>query len=1489
MTVLGNKYARSTIVVFLAFVLVATQGVITDIPPKEPMIPYLPGNIKDLSEDQDHDSIIISSNADFELQRWPGEGTEASPYIISGLEISDHIAGIRIESTSAHFIVEDCHFQPDDYGALDGLYISDATNGVIRNNTLDGCGIRIVYSNLIEVSSNRIRNSGQYGISIQHCFDTKVNHNFIEQSDVDGIRMTSSSQCTFSGNMISDCSIGISVLNGQSSEFSCNSIRNAESYGIEITSGDNNQLYANLLDSEKEAIDNGLSNQWDDGQCIGNYWRNQPESDHVSIPGISGSEDRYPLEIDWSVDWYWVFPIYHLPAFYQFPLPYGETANQNRFSWIIWSYPGSLLIYRNETVLVNRTLEGSGIFSLDAAVLADGNYNYHISISSEVEYGGGGFEYAVSVINDVFVTYPDQPENLAVSVIGHQLNLTWNPPSDDGGNPIVEYIVYRGYKPEEMSHRAMIQVGEIFSEDISNISSFVFYAVSAVNWLGEGERSRCISNYGEHDRIMINGNADFLNQGWPGDGTESNPYNISCVFIQSNTTGISICDVDSYFVISQCWITFDGDWGESTYGIELEDVTNGHIESTTIANIKEGIRIFGSQNCTVVNCTTYGSQVQIYIEFSEYCTIADSHFDIPWSAIGVYLNESRFIDIVGINFSTTSYSPYGIVAYSSDNCSITNCTIDNLNNALQVERCHNLLISHSKITNCRNGISIIESVGITAADCEILWPAPAATGIRFQESSICNFQNLILGNVSVDIDGYNYTHWDHNFSNVSIDGLQVGYFFGEEDISIECTNLSQCFISYCNGVNLTGCEITYWDYGIRIMNSSSVRIQNLMRERLEIRNSSSIEVQNMSVDYFTLQYSNSINLSSLTINDLFMRYSDNCEISMLEVSGETSNFDLSFCNNIRIVQFEIENEPSWIGGAANLYRCFNVTLQGGIYNSTYYNFHIYSSTNCEIIDVHLTYPIRISQSNDSSVINCLLSYDKGTNMHLDHSINATIEDCVFRGGGLEIAGQERHHWYHRIVQNTLNDRPVVYITNESNLEFINPQFGQLILVNCQQVFLQSNHFLNTSYGFQLAYCREVEIQDINMDKEYASSSFSSPHLYRCDQIRISNILFHCLQTTFRFDWCTQVEVDNCGITQCDGIRFEGNPINCVIRNCLFSRTDGVWISDGTMCAIIGNLFDLGDIGIRVYNSDSILIANNNLHSHEGIYLSNLQNSSISNNTISSSSSRGLELSDCYNNLYSGNRIMGCIAPGIGISRESNSTFIHNAITDNTGFGIECDSSSLNLLYGNLLARNGEGGAVDNGINNQWDDGQNLGNCWGFSASISPMSIPGSAHSIDHYPVIVDDEELTSPVIAHRLVFNSTMEPGKNVTEIIWCFWGAPGRATLFVDGISVTERTCSGCGLLTISVLEYGYANYTLMLIDSGGNIEMYTVDLGAEVRALQRLMVSALGSIAGCSIIALVILWDWRIRRTKVIEEKKREEKEREELQQALDDLRVS
>ena len=66
--------------------------------------------------------------------------------------------------------------------------------------------------------------------------------------------------------------------------------------------------------------------------------------------------------------------------------------------------------------------------------------------------------------------------------------------------------------------------------------------------------------YTTHDVIRINNDTDFTNQataeGWPGDGTQSNPYMISGYDIDAHVAGNAICigNTSVYFVVENSYL-----------------------------------------------------------------------------------------------------------------------------------------------------------------------------------------------------------------------------------------------------------------------------------------------------------------------------------------------------------------------------------------------------------------------------------------------------------------------------------------------------------------------------------------------------------------------------------------------------------------------------------------------------------------------------------------------------------------------------------------------------------------------------------------------------------------------------------------------------------------------------------------------------------------------------------------------------------------------
>jgi hypothetical protein len=174
---------------------------------------------------------------------------------------------------------------------------------------------------------------------------------------------------------------------------------------------------------------------------------------------------------------------------------------------------------------------------------------------------------------------------------------------------------------------------------------------------------------------------------------------------------------------------------------------------------------------------------------------------------------------------------------------------------------------------------------------------------------------------------------------------------------------------------------------------------------------------------------------------------------------------------------------------------------------------------------------------------------------------------------------------------------------------------------------------------------------------------------------------------------------DCLIRAC-AIREVGCGINTTIASNITVEEN--FVSDCYWAMMIGsaddiilrnNYFDTSDIGIGSYGSSDIIVINN----------------SIANNRV------GLETE--YN----------CQRWAITECLFFNNTEIGIVLKATTQtFEIYSNRFGMNLLH-----------ARDNGASNAWDDGVVVGNAWSDYSGIGTYSIPGSAGSVDHYPILYD--------------------------------------------------------------------------------------------------------------------------------------------------------
>lgn len=226
-----------------------------------------------------HSPFNITSNSDFETQSWPGEGTSANPYLISGLNItSSSPVCILIANTTSYFTITDCWLssQENDWGqgiitienvihglvednefaagyiaisvedssscsfvgnaigtSLMGFLAYNLNNSEFSGNTQTsesmGYPVHIEDGNNLIIRSNFFQDCAYEGIGLTSCTDCLLEDNTITGLDLHlgqyGFAIRNSRQCTIVRNTVTGCGTGIDITNGELHTISDNYIQ----------------------------------------------------------------------------------------------------------------------------------------------------------------------------------------------------------------------------------------------------------------------------------------------------------------------------------------------------------------------------------------------------------------------------------------------------------------------------------------------------------------------------------------------------------------------------------------------------------------------------------------------------------------------------------------------------------------------------------------------------------------------------------------------------------------------------------------------------------------------------------------------------------------------------------------------------------------------------------------------------------------------------------------------------------------------------------------------------------------------------------------------------------------------------------------------------------------------------------------------------------------------------------------------------------------
>jgi parallel beta-helix repeat protein len=248
-----RKFAWIGLALLLSVVTYCTVvGIYTEIPYARESLQMTKSNTGFQISYTNRGPISILSDSDFSGYGFPGTGDQNTPYRIEGYNITEsNFELIVIENTEAFFIIQN-NYLDSITSSLDAIYIRNAKNGLVYNNTVLNSrhGIFLDTGCLgINVTNNEVRDSSQSGIRVNGSMDVRVYHNEVYQNTYNGIWANSSTHLDIWDNTVHDDELGIWLRNSNNSQVIGNLLfGNDNAMWISNQSNSNNITFNRIFD-----------------------------------------------------------------------------------------------------------------------------------------------------------------------------------------------------------------------------------------------------------------------------------------------------------------------------------------------------------------------------------------------------------------------------------------------------------------------------------------------------------------------------------------------------------------------------------------------------------------------------------------------------------------------------------------------------------------------------------------------------------------------------------------------------------------------------------------------------------------------------------------------------------------------------------------------------------------------------------------------------------------------------------------------------------------------------------------------------------------------------------------------------------------------------------------------------------------------------------------------------------------------------------------
>ncbi len=584
-----------------------------------------------------HAPFNITSNVDFETLGFPGNGSEAEPYLIQDLNItSTGPACIWVMNTSSHFIIQDCLFESPmfHYLARHAVYpvtLTNVSNGEVRgNHFVESFGAFAGYKLSNCTITENVLSVSYHAIIVLESNSTTISDNTQGYEPVNlAATINSCRNCTITRNVFKNVtSSGFYVRNCYDVHLTENNITGATGdlvftwSGIELYGGQSCSIVDNVV------TEFGLYGiDVDSVDCL------------IAGNNVTSSDTCMKLSLNNSVV---------------------------RDNWIGGGFYGMALVQANDSSFHENTIFGrSGYYEAGIAVHGGTNCDIFSNNISRVGYGiylqgCDGFNVSGNRVTDgrygfAFGWYSNW--NVPEGPFSH-CDIIGNVFGSGGVYPLVEY--YSDWEFDTIT----------FEGNTVNGGDIGFFAEASGDSVNGGDFSQLVLvscngvtvSGGEFAGILSDKQEPYYD---PGQASAIILLNCSgCsldgLSFHDNTIGVNLQDC------ADCNVTASSGDLNTWRGISISHSARIRISGVAISNSLRGIEISSSHNCQVSGATITQNEEGVVLRTSYSCLLSGSMYFENGDAI--LLDDSDGTELRG---NDVYWNERGILLNSTSDCLIT--------------------------------------------------------------------------------------------------------------------------------------------------------------------------------------------------------------------------------------------------------------------------------------------------------------------------------------------------------------------------------------------------------------------------------------------------------------------------------------------------------------------------------------------------------------------------------------------------------------------------------------------------------------------------------------------------------------------------------------------------------------------------------------------------------------------------------------------------